>query len=286
MDNHIRNIHTQPQKATTPLTLLVGDSHLNSVNQREVEKVLGRGPRLVTPGASRPREDRAYCSSPGWIGARYPQNSLQQMVPELLGERKYTSLIMLAPTNDITNLKQVQGESEREKLATQSARNTVKVAELALKSVEKVLIIEQPVRVDEMAGLSDFSKLKLREFVRSSPKAGQIKIGSSRPDILATEKKKIEVFCRPNDRKVDGIHMRGDKGKDFLTETIKEAVRFAGLADRDSRMGGGRQSPQGMERQRQGWSKVERGPRSSPRLDERGTIWADVASNKFYHLSN
>lgn len=248
--------------------------------------MLGRGPRLVTPGASRPREDRAYCSSPEWTGARYPQNSLKQMVPELLGERKYTNLIMLAPTNDITNLKKVQGKSEREKLATQSARNTVEVAELALKSVDKVLIIEQPVRLDEMASLSEFAKLKLREFAQKSPMAEQIRIGSSRPDILVTEEKKIEVFGRPNDRRVDGIHMRGEKGSDFLTETIKEAVRFAGLADRDSRMERGRQSSRGMERQQQGWSKVERGPRPSPRMDGQRTSWAEVASNRFYSLSN
>ena len=81
MENHIRNIHISPQLASKPLTLLVGDSHLGSVNQREVAKVLGRGSWLVTPGATRPREDRAYCSTPEWAGARYPNNSLQQMVP-------------------------------------------------------------------------------------------------------------------------------------------------------------------------------------------------------------
>ena len=52
-----------------------------------------------------------------------------------------------------------------------------------------------------------------------------------------SEKKKAEVFGFPTAHKVDGIHMRGEKGKDFLTETIEEAVRFAGLADSDSRMG-------------------------------------------------
>jgi hypothetical protein len=118
MSNHVKNLHTQPQQTTTPLTLLVGDSHLNSVNRREVEKVIGRGPRLIAPGAIRPREDRAYCSTPEWPGARYPQNSLQQMVPELLGERKYTSMIMMAPTNDLTNLTQVRSKQEQEKLAT------------------------------------------------------------------------------------------------------------------------------------------------------------------------
>ena len=193
-------------------------------------------------------------------------------------------MIMMAPTNDIINLKQVRSKQEQEKLATLSAKNTIQVAVAALESVEKVLILEQPVRVDEMTGLSEFSKLKLREFAKVCPQAGRIKIGSSRPDILTTEEKKTEVFGHPTAHKVDGIHMRGDKGKDFLTETIKEAVKFAGLGDSDSRMGTRRQPSQRMEEQ--GWSRVERGPRSSPRMDGQERSWADVSSNSFYTLSN
>ena len=94
------------------------------------------------------------------------------------------------------------------------------------------------------------------------------------------------MFGHPTGHKVDGIHMRGDKGKDFLTETIKEAVKFAGLADNDSRLGRGKQSSQGMDEQEQGWSRVERGPRSSPRLDTQERSWADVTNNSFYTLSN
>ena len=201
MKNHIRNMHVSPQLSSNPLTLLVGDSHLGSVNQREVEKVLGRGCRLVTLGSSRPREDRAYCSTPDWPGARYPMNSLKQMVPELLGERKYANLIMLAPTSDITNLKEIPSKKERERLAIESARNTVKIAEKALESVELVLIMEQPVRVDALAQLSEFSKGKLREFAQSCPLAGRIRIGASRSDILNSEKKKTEVFGKPTDKK-------------------------------------------------------------------------------------
>ena len=88
---------------------------------------------------------------------------------------------MLAPTNDISNLREIEGKKERERLAVQSAKNTIRVAEEALKSVEKVLIMEQPVRVDDMTELSEFSKRKLREFAKSCPLAGRIRIGSSRP---------------------------------------------------------------------------------------------------------
>ena len=287
MENHIRNMHNQSHPSTAvPLTLLVGDSHLSSLNVREVEKGLGRKARLVTPGATRPREDRAYCSTPEWLGARYPQNSLQKMVPELLGERKYTNLILIAPTNDITNLREVQTRQERERLATLSAKNTIKVAEEALKSVEEVLIMEQPARVDDMSSLSELSKKKLREFAQSCPLAGRIRIGSSRPDILNCEERKIEVFGKPSDRRVDGIHMRGKNGKQFLLDTFLEAIKMSGLADRDTRRGGISQPSQGMDRQEQGWTRVERGPRPAPRTEGQRTSWADVSRNQFHTLSN
>ena len=286
MSNHVRNFHmwTQPSKSSS--TLLVGDSHISSIDLREVEKCLGRRAQLFMPGATRPREDRAYCSTPDWTGARYPENSLQQMVPELLGERNYTNLIVLAPTNDISNLQDVNSKQEQERLAVQSARNTVNVALEALKSVEKVLIMEQPARVDKMSELSEFSKKKLREFVASCPKAGSIKIGSSRTDIVASKEKRAEVFGKPAERKFDGIHMRGVGGKKFLTETIKEALQYSGLADKDTRLEKERQSAPRMAGQGQGWSRVEGQARPSPQVEEQRTSWADVANNRFFPLSN
>ena len=62
----------------------------------------------------------------------------------------------------------------------------------------------------------------------------------SRPDIIYSDEKKKEVFGKPTDRGVDGIHMRGTKGKKFLSETVVEAIKFNGLADKDSRVVRGR----------------------------------------------
>ena len=286
MQNHVRNIHTHPNPSSAPLTLLVGDSHLGSVNTRLVEKSLGRKARMITPGAVRPREDRAYCSTPDWPGARYPQNSLQQMVPELLGERKYKNLIMIAPTNDISNLREVRDKKERERLAVLSAKNTMRVAEKALESVEQVLIMEQPVRVDDMADLCELSRSKLKELARSCPMAGRIRIGSSRPDILGSEEKKAEVFGKLTDCMSDGVHMRGVKGKTFLTETFIEAVGRAGLKDRDTRMEGRGGSALRMEQQDVGWFRLEGGARPASQLDGQRSSWAEVANNRYYSLSN
>ena len=168
----------------------------------------------------------------------------------------------------------------------QSARNAVNIAMEALKSVEKVLIMEQPARVDRMAELAEFSKQKLREFVASCPKAGSIKIGSSRTDIVASKEKRVEVFGKPTERKSDGIHMRGVGGKKFLTETIKEALQCSGLADKDTRLEKESQSASRMEGHGQGWSRVEGQARTPPQLEEQRTSWAEVANNRFYPLSN
>ena len=288
MDNHVRNFHTHPDASSSPVTftLLVGDSHLTSVSRREVERGLGRGARLVTPGASRPKEDRAYCSTPDWPRAWFKQNSLKQMVPELLGERKYSNMILIAPTNDISNLRGVVSRKERQDLAIQSAKNTLSVAEEALKSVQEVLIMEQPTRVDELAELSEFSASKLREFARGSRLAGRIKIGSNRSDCCTSEDQKTSVFGELSSSKVDGIHMRGKEGRSFLTETLVEAAKVAGLTDRDSRMGGRRQHARGLERQEQGWSRLAGGPRPAARVEDQRRSWADVASNRFHKLSN
>ena len=206
-------------------------------------------------------------------------------MPEQLGERKYSNLILLAPTNDISNLKEIKSKTERERLAVQSAKNTIQVAEEALKSVEEVLIMEQPIRVDDMAELSELSKRKLREFAKTCPLAGRIKVGSSRPDIICSDEKKKEVFGNPTDRGADGIHMRGVKGKKFLSETVIEAIKFTGLADKDSRMGGGRRPAQGMEIQELGWSRVEGSRQTAPRMEAQRS-WASLASNQYYSLSN
>ena len=195
-------------------------------------------------------------------------------------------MIMLAPTNDISNLRDVEGRQEQERLAAQSARNTVKIPEKALESVGKVLIMEQPARVDKMADLSEYSRKKFRELVESCPLAGRIRIGSNRADIVASQEKRVEVFGKPNDRKADGIHMRGAGGKKFLTETIKEALHCSGLADKDTRGEKGRQSASRMAGQGQGWTRVEGQARPSPLLEEQRTSWADVANNRFFPLSN
>ena len=283
--NHVRNLHSQLQQnynnhKPVNFTLLVGDSHLNSVNRRQLERGLGRGARLVTPGATRPGEDRAYCSSADWPGIRFKENTLVQMVPELLGERMYSKMIMMAPTNDISNLVSISSQEEREHLAILSARNTIYVAEQALKKsnyLQEVLIMEQPARVDNLAGMSNLSTTKLRELALTSLLAGRIRIGSNQSELCTTDEQKAAIFDAPSSHKADGVHMRGEDGKKFLTKTFVEAAKYSGMADKDTRLGGERPSAGGLEGQEHSWARVVSGPNPTTEMDGQEPNWARAA---------
>ena len=104
LDSHIKVSHQRPNhfQALVPATLLVGDSHLNTLKRKWcVEKALGGKGKLHTPGITNPSEDRAYCSSKDWPGAWHPENSMEEMLPRLVKERSYSSAILMVPCNKI-----------------------------------------------------------------------------------------------------------------------------------------------------------------------------------------
>ena len=108
LDCHISISHSRPNhfQALAPATLLVGDSHLKILKRKwSVEKALGRNGKLYTPGITYPSEDRAYCSTKDWPGAWHPNNSLEEVLPRLIKERPLSSAIVMAPCNDITNIR-------------------------------------------------------------------------------------------------------------------------------------------------------------------------------------
>ena len=80
--------------------LLVGDSHVKSVNSRYIERRL-KGNRLRNPAASSPREGSSYTTTRDWPGAQFPDSNLADRVPKLLKERPYKSMVVLTPSNNI-----------------------------------------------------------------------------------------------------------------------------------------------------------------------------------------
>ena len=115
MDMHITAKHQRPHH-TPDLTLLVGDSHMKTINCRAVEAGLGGakfvcGEHIAAPltGRRSPRAGkpgRAYNSVGSWPNAKYPESSLDKVVPKLLAQTKspITNLVVQSPTLDLTNL--------------------------------------------------------------------------------------------------------------------------------------------------------------------------------------
>jgi hypothetical protein len=285
LDGHINASHRRPNnfQALIPATLLVGDSHLKSLKRKWcVEKGLGGKGKLYTPGLTNPSEDRAYCSTRDWPGAWHPENSLEEVLPRLLGERPYSSAIILAPCNDITNLRGFSSPEEQRLMASQSSRNTIRVIEDALRSyptLRKIVCTERLVRVDDMAELSSYSNSELRRLAVASEFANMIVVSSNSSELCTTEEEKVSVFRAPNSKGADGIHMRGEKGQEFFTNILIAAAKLTGLSS--SGLGGGRQAAPGMEAEQE--SRWARGPQPASGLEEqeqRGQVatWAEVAS--------
>ena len=136
---HIQINHSK--YVNLPNWFMIGDSHLNSVNPRMVEKATGG--KLFCPGSIHPKEGRAYCSTRQWPNAKFPHNNHTDMVPRLLSQRPFKGGIILSPGNDISNLAALD-RNEQYTMAAQSARNMVGVAERALRdnsTLEKLVMV-------------------------------------------------------------------------------------------------------------------------------------------------
>jgi len=266
----------------------VGDSNLKTLKKKwKVEEALGGKGKLFTPGITSPKEDRSYCSTRDWPEAWYPENSLEVVLPRLLQERPYSSAIILAPTNDITNLKELASPEERRLMASQSSRNTLRIMENALRSfptLRKIVCVERQVRVDDMAKLSRYSDSELRRLVEASEFSNRILVSANRSELRRTEEEMVAVFGVPNARGIDGIHMRGKMGEQFFTETLIVAAKLAGLSS--SGLGGGRQAATGLDSEQE--SRRARRPQAAAGLDgqhrSQPATWAERAANNRYSV--
>ena len=253
-----------------------------------MEKALGGKGRLHVFGITYPSEDRAYCSSKDWPGAWHPENSMEETLPRLLKERSYSSAIIMAPCNDISNLSELSSPEEQRLMGSQSSRNTIKTIENALRNfptLRKVVCVERPIRVDDMAELSEFSNSELRRLAQTSEFASRITVSSNRAELCRSEEQKVAIFKATNTQGADGIHMRGEKGGEFFTNMLIDAAKMAGLSS--SWLGGGRQAASEMDASK---LRKSRGPQPSSELESQqnriqAATWAEVASNnRFYVL--
>ena len=152
-------------------------------------------------------------------------------VPELLKVRPYRGAVMMAPCNDITNIKDL-GHEEQYKLAEMSAINTVSVARQALEAfpnLDKFLLLEYPPRADsnQLANLTEYANFCLRDTVEKSTLGSRIGVGSL--DGLYNSSN-YHVFG-PTNRgpRFDGIHLRGRKGGNLFTNDVINALEAFGM---------------------------------------------------------
>ena len=291
LDGHISVSHSRPHhfQALAPATLLVGDSHQKILKRRWcVERALGRKGRLYTPGITYPSEERAYCSSKDWPGAWHPENSLEEVLPRLLMERPYSSAIVMAPCNDITNLGELSSPEEQRLMGSQSSRNTIRILEDALKScptLRKIVCVERPVRVDRLADLSSYSNSELKRMAASSEFSNRILVSSNMSELCSSEDEMVAVFRAPNSKGADGIHMRGDNGEQFFTEMLIAAAKMAGHSS--TGLGGGRRAAPRLDGQQV--PMMQRGPQPAQGVEDQRqkaqvATWAEVASNNSFSV--
>ena len=186
--------------------------------------------RLRNPAKAKPKEGSAYTTSRYWPNAKYPDSNLENRLPELLNERSYNSVIVLTPSNNITNIQEIPNE-EQNQMAVHTSLETLAVVEKALKdlpNLEKAVIVELPPRADSrrLSELVEFANFVLKSAVQKSKYRSQISIASLDP---LYEQSEYDIFGSPSSPRSDGIHMRGRPGSRLYTDCILDAVKSAGL---------------------------------------------------------
>jgi hypothetical protein len=273
LDYHIESEHTRPNnvhrlnnkyKKTRKLHLFMGDSNMKGVNMRLLERATGG--LLFSPGSSRPREARVYCSTRDWRGARFPSNNMTDIVPEQLRKRTYSSLILQAPCNDISNLRDLQTNTDMiYTLAEESSYNTIAVIEKALKenpSLEQVTVLERLPRDDSLSDVSEYSNFVLRQLAEQHSMADRIVVGSHM-ELLGNAF--TQVMGSPSSTSYDGVHLEGPKGRQYYLDMIVQAVQ------------------QGWERVKFSQSESQKNQCKSPIISGDGVL---EVSNRFTPLNN
>ena len=118
------------------------------------------------------------------------------------------------------------------RMAVDTALETLAVLEEALRktpTLEKVLIVEQPPRVDspKLAELTDLSNFVLRTAAEKSHFSEKISIVTL--DALYEYSEK-DIYGSPNSSRYDGIHMRGKHGHRIFTNCILTAIKATGTS--------------------------------------------------------
>ena len=225
LGKHITHKHKQQSKNTEDWGLIIGDSHIKSVQTRRLEKVC-KGKRLRNPASTKPKEGSAYTTTKYWPHARFPDSNLEERLPHLLKERNYDYMITLTPSNNIKNAEDME-TNEQYKMAEDTALETLAIVEKAIEksdTLKSAVIMELLPRADSarLQNLTEFSNFVLKEAVFKSKHKEKITLGSF--DALYNFSEE-DIFGHPSSYSYDGIHLRGDWGSEAFTDCLRAAVR-------------------------------------------------------------
>ena len=225
LKTHTTVKHKQQAERNVDWGLIVGDSHIKSVQTRRLEKVC-RGKRLRNPAKTSQKEGSAYTTTKYWPNARFPESNLEEKVPKLLSERKYDYLITLTPSNNIKNVENMEA-NEQYKLAEHTALETLAIVEKAIEksdTLKNAVIMELPPRADSarLQSLTEYCNFILRESVFRSKHKEKITLGSFDRLYDFSEN---NIFGHKSSSSYDGIHLRGEWGSEAFTDCIRKAVK-------------------------------------------------------------
>ena len=150
----------------------------------------------------------------------------------MLREKPYDYMITLTPSNNITNIKDMENNLQY-KLAESTATETLEIVEKALNdsdTLREAIIVELPPRVDSerLQSLTEYSNFVLREAVKKSNLKDRITVASL--DAL-WDYSEQHIYGHPSSSRYDGIHMRGKFGSKAYTWCIEEAVKSSRIAN-------------------------------------------------------
>ena len=219
-------------------TKIVGDSIVNTLKPRKVEKEVGGLVFLPgRSGGSGAKQDRAYGAKyeSRMTGALFPNNNLTYKVPQLLQERMVDNLVVSISVTDISNLATVPSENLDflHSKAQESVETTVKVATNALEENPelKVVIMAAPPRYDALADLSEYGTMILKTRVDQAKVRFGDRLQVGEHSSLYTEVEAREaIFGVPGRTKgYDGVHLRGEDGQEAYTNSVIRILKEAGL---------------------------------------------------------
>ena len=166
---------------------------------------------------------------------------------EQLSLREHSYLIFGAPVNDISNIGELESDTEKYRMAVKSSENCINIAERMLKhfpKLEKVVITERLPRADYLSDLSEYSNFALKSLAEKSQLNSRIVVVPMENMYYTTEEEIEDIFGSPSSYHYDGIHPRGRLGGKLYNDCLIAAVRTAGITTRRER--GQRQEEQAL----------------------------------------